>query len=85
MRYLKVDVRKSTCQGGGALWSLLSHVRDLPAGDSIELLTDDSMAEGDIPAWVQKRNWRVSRRQRAGYARFVIERPAELVGHAGAA
>ncbi len=84
MRYLKIDVRKSTCQGGGALWSLLSHVRDLPPGDSIELLTDDSMAEGDIPAWVHKRHWKVARRQLKGYARFVIERPRELISHANA-
>jgi len=85
MRYLKIDVRKSTCQGGGALWSLLSHVRDLPAGDSIELLTDDSMAEGDIPAWVQKRGWKVMRRQRDGYVHFLIERPRELAGQVSAA
>lgn len=78
MRYLKIDVRKSTCPGGGALWSLLSHVRDLPAGDSIELLTDDYMAAGDIPAWVHKRDWKVSRHQRAGYTRFLIQRPSVL-------
>ncbi|HYM95768.1 MAG TPA: sulfurtransferase TusA family protein [Candidatus Sulfotelmatobacter sp.] len=83
MRYLKIDVRQSTCPGGGALWSLLSHVRELPPGDSIELLTDDSMATTDIPAWVHKRHWKVVRRQRDGYARFVIERPRELVGQQG--
>jgi TusA-related sulfurtransferase len=76
MRYLKLDVRSSTCPGGGALWSLLSHVKDLPPGDSIELLTDDYMAKSDIPAWVHRRQWKVSRRQRRGYAQFVIERPA---------
>jgi TusA-related sulfurtransferase len=75
MRYLKIDVRKSTCQGGGALWSLLSHVRDLPPGDSIEVLTDDYMAGIDIPAWVKRRRWKVARRQRNGYMTFVIERP----------
>jgi TusA-related sulfurtransferase len=77
MRYLKIDIRKSTCPGGGALWSLLSHVRDLPPGDSIEVLTDDNLADSDIPAWVKKRRWNVARRQRAGYATFVIERPRE--------
>jgi TusA-related sulfurtransferase len=77
MRYLKIDIRKSTCPGGGALWSLLSHVRDLPPGDSIEVLTDDNLADSDIPAWVKKRRWNVARRQRVGYATFVIERPRE--------
>ena len=80
MCYLKIDVRHSTCQGGGAFWSLLSHVRELPAGDYIELLTDDEMAGSDIPAWVGKRHWKVTRRQRDGYARFRIERPSEASG-----
>lgn len=79
MRYLKLDVRKSTCQGGGAMWSLLSHIRDLPAGDTIELYTDDYMAEADIPAWVQKRQWNVKRQQRDGFVKFMIERPPEAV------
>jgi len=78
LRYLKLDVRKSTCQGGGALWSLLSHVRDLPPGDAIEIFTDDYMASTDIPAWVKKRHWKVTRHQRDGYAKFMIERPREL-------
>jgi TusA-related sulfurtransferase len=75
LRYLKLDVRKSTCPGGGALWSLLSHVRDLPAGDTIELLTDDYMAGADIPAWVHRRHWTVTRQQRDGYVKFAIRRP----------
>ena len=75
MRYMKIDVRSSTCRGGGALWSLLSHVRELPAGDSIEVLTDDYMAGMDIPAYVSKRHWSVTLQNRRGYARFVIERP----------
>lgn len=75
MRYMKLDVRKSTCPGGGALWSLLSHVRELPAGDTIELFTDDYLASSDIPAWVSKRHWKVSRQPRAGYVKFTIERP----------
>ena len=78
VRYLKLDVRKSTCQGGGALWSLLSHVRDLPPGDAIEIFTDDYMASADIPAWVKKRHWKVTRQQRDGYVKFMIERPREL-------
>jgi TusA-related sulfurtransferase len=72
---MKIDVRSSTCQGGGALWSLLSHVRELPPGDSIEVLTDDHMAGMDIPAYVRKRRWSVTLQKRRGYARFVIERP----------
>lgn len=75
--YLKLDVRKSTCPGGGAIWSLLSHVRDLPEGDAIELFTDDYMASSDIPAWVKKRHWKVTRRQRDGSVKFLIERPRE--------
>lgn len=82
MRYLKLDVRKSACQGGGALWSLLSHVRDLPSGDSIEIYTDDYMASADIPAWVKKRNWTVTRHQRDGYVKFMIERPRGLASAA---
>ncbi len=87
MRYLKLDVRKSTCQGGGALWSLLSHVRDLPPGDTIELFTDDYMAESDIPAWVKRRQWKVKQQLRDGYVRFDIQRPANgaAVGVAGGA
>lgn len=77
MTYLKLDIRKSTCPGGGAIWSLLSHVRDLPEGDAIELFTDDYMASTDIPDWVKKRHWRVTRRQRDGFVKFLIERPRE--------
>lgn len=79
MCYLKLDVRNSTCPGGGAIWALLSHVRDLPPGDSIELFTDDSMADLDVPAWVMKRHWNVRRQHRRGYTRFLIERPIERV------
>ena len=87
MRYLKLDVRKSTCPGGGALWSLLSHVRDLPPGDTIELLTDDYMAESDIPAWVKRWQWKVKRQTRDGYVKFEIQRPSDgaAVGIAGGA
>lgn len=34
------------------------------------------MAEGDIPAWVHKRNWKVSRHHRAGNTHFLSQRPA---------
>ena len=78
MRYLKLDIRKSTCQGGGAIWSMLSHVRDLPPGDTMEILTDDYTAGADIPAWVKKRHWRVTSHERDGYFKFLIERPREL-------
>jgi TusA-related sulfurtransferase len=78
MRYMRIDVRQSACPGGGALWSLLSHVRELPPGDSIEILTDDYMADMDIPEYVQRRRWRVTRQKQHGYAKYVIERPARV-------
>ena len=78
MRYLKLDIRRSTCPGGGALWSMLSHVRDLPPGDTMEILTDDYMADADIPAWVKKRHWKLTSQKRDGYFKFLIERPREL-------
>lgn len=77
MRYMKLDVRNSTCPGGGAIWALLSHVRDLPTGDSIELLTDDYMAETDIPAWLNRRGWQVKSQHRDGYTKFTIQRPLQ--------
>ena len=76
MRYMKIDIRRSTCPGGGALWALLSHVRELPAGDSIEILTDDYMADTDIPAYVGRRGWVVTRERRRGYLSYVVDRPA---------
>ncbi|HXJ48434.1 MAG TPA: sulfurtransferase TusA family protein [Candidatus Acidoferrum sp.] len=82
MIYLKLDIRKTSCQGGGALWSLLSHVRDLPPGDTIEIFTDDYMASADIPAWVKKRHWKVTPHRRDGYVKFMIERPRELASAA---
>ena len=80
MRYLKLDIRNSTCPGGGAVWSLLGHVRDLPEGDEIEILTDDYMADADIPAWVEKRRWNVSSQKHDGYFKFLIEHPLAGVG-----
>jgi TusA-related sulfurtransferase len=77
---MKIDVRNSTCPGGGAIWSLLSHVRDLAPGDSIEILTDDYSAGTDIPSYVRRRNWTVSRQQRHGYTRFVVGRPLSVAG-----
>ena len=49
------DVRGSTCPGGGALWALLSHTRDVPRGESIEPLTDDFLV---LQRWLlTKRTW----------------------------
>jgi TusA-related sulfurtransferase len=53
-------------------------VRDLPPGDTIEIFTDDYMASIDIPAWVRKREWKVTRNQRDGYVKFMIQRPPEV-------
>lgn len=72
---MTIDLRNSTCRGGGAIWALLSHVRDLPPGDSIEILTDDYSAGTDIPSYVRRRHWTVARQQRRGYIKFVVGRP----------
>jgi TusA-related sulfurtransferase len=82
LTYLKLDIRKTSCQGGGAIWTLLSHVRDLPPGDKIEIFTDDYMASADIPAWIEKRHWKVTHRQQDGYVKFTIQRPRELAAAA---
>jgi len=35
------------------------------------------LADTDIPAWVKRRHWKMTRRQRDGYAKFVIEPPRQ--------
>lgn len=75
MRELKLDVRHATCEGGGALYSLLSHMRELPLGGSIELVTDDYMAPMDVPAWAKKAGWRLWQTQGPGYETYVVQRP----------
>jgi DNA-binding transcriptional ArsR family regulator len=70
------DVRRATCQGGGGLWALLSHVRDLRNGGSLEVMTDDPLAETDIPAWTQKMGWKVAQLPVDYGQLFVAQRPA---------
>jgi TusA-related sulfurtransferase len=74
---MKIDVRGTTCQGGGALWNLLSHVRELPCGGTLELLTDDFLASRDIPEWLHHEGWDlVADEDHTGYRRFVIQKPS---------
>jgi TusA-related sulfurtransferase len=75
MREMKLDVRHATCQGGGALYSLLGHIREIPQGGSIELMSDDYMAPIDVPAWAEKAGWQVWQVRGPGYETFVIQRP----------
>lgn len=69
------DVRGSTCPGGGALWALLSHTREVPRGESIELLTDDYLAPADIPEWGARVGWTVTGQDIAHGYRFEVGRP----------
>ena len=69
------DVRKSTCQGGGGLWAFLSHVREVPRGETLELTTDDAMANTDIPAWTQKMGWKLAKAAADGAQTFIAQRP----------
>ncbi len=70
-----LDVRKSTCPGGGALWSLLSHTREIRSGESLELLTDDYLAPSDILAWADTVGWTVTAHQIPGGWSFRVARP----------
>jgi len=69
------DVRGSTCPGGGALWALLSHTRDVPKGESIELITDDFLAPRDIPEWGARVGWTVTGEDIPDGYRFAVGRP----------
>ncbi len=71
-----VDVRGATCPGGGALWALLSHVRDIPRGGSLELRTDDHMAHTDIPSWANRNDWSVEVRPLGEGSAFFVKRPS---------
>ncbi len=70
------DVRNSTCQGGGGLWAFLSHVREVRRGESLELTTDDLLAETDIPAWTLKMGWKLALGPADGARTFIAQRPA---------
>jgi TusA-related sulfurtransferase len=70
-----LDVRGATCPGGGALWALLSHVREVPNGGSIELLTDDYLAPTDLPEWTAKVGWSLTVRPVTGGRAFEVARP----------
>jgi TusA-related sulfurtransferase len=70
------DVRKATCQGGGGLWAFLSHVREVNEGESLELVTDDALAQIDIPAWTEKMGWKLAQSPVDYARRFVAQRLA---------
>ncbi len=73
-----LDIRSATCKGGGCLWAFLSHVREIPPGGALELLTDDPIAGQDIPEWVKWEGWSLLAHENLeGYTRFVVRRPAE--------
>lgn len=76
MQRMSLDIRKSTCPGGGAIWSLLSHTRDLSPGESIGLLTDDYLAAQDIPEWATRVGWTVTTQQQPDGCQFEVGRPA---------
>ena len=69
------DVRRATCPGGGALWALLSHVREVPSGGSIELLTDDYLAPTDLPEWTARVGWSLTTRPVTGGQAFEVRKP----------
>jgi DNA-binding transcriptional ArsR family regulator/TusA-related sulfurtransferase len=71
------DVRKATCPRGGAIWVVLSHIRDLARGGAFELITDDDLALDDISRWADKMRWpvRVASADGGG-RRFLVRRPA---------
>lgn len=78
-----LDIRAATCKGGGALWAFLSHVREVPRGGTLELLTDDPIAPRDIPEWASWEGWTVDVAERLrGFDRFVLRRPMHAEVHA---
>ena len=87
MKWTRIlDIRSSTCKGGGCLWAFLSHVREIPPGGAIELLTDDPIAHKDIADWAEWEGWSlVTHENLEGYARFVVRRPVESVTAPGVA
>lgn len=72
-----LDVRAATCPGGGAMWAFLSHLREIPRGGTMELLTDDPIARTDIPECVRQEGWTLLAQELLqGYSRFVMRRPS---------
>ena len=71
-----LDIRSSTCRGGGALWAFLSHVREIPRGGVLELLTDDEQARTDLPEWAHHEGWRIVEQRSDGQdLTFALQRP----------
>ena len=54
---------------------LLSHTRNVPRGESIELLTDDFLAPKDIPEWGASMGWTVTGEAIPDGYRFDVGRP----------
>jgi Pyridine nucleotide-disulphide oxidoreductase len=52
--------------GGGALWSLLSHTREIPRGGSLQLLRDDYLTPADIPTWAERVGWTLTTQEIPG-------------------
>ncbi len=71
-----LDIRSSTCRGGGALWAFLSHVREIPRGGVLEIWTDDPLARTDLPEWASYEGWRVVEQRHEGPDLvFELQRP----------
>lgn len=47
-----IDARDTFCPG--PLMELISHIKHIPVGDVIELLSTDQGSAADIPEWVKK-------------------------------
>lgn len=73
-----LDIRSATCPGGGSLWAFLSHIREIPPGGTMEVLTDDPLARTDLPEWAEWEGWGVlAQEDLKDHMRFVLERPEE--------
>ena len=76
MERRQLDIRSSTCRGGGALWAFLSHVREIPRGGVLEVITDDEQALSDHPEWADHEGWRVVEQHTEGRdLTFALKRP----------
>lgn len=76
MERRRLDIRASTCKGGGALWAFLSHVCEMRRGDILELVTDDPLAREDLPEWAACEGWRILEQKVSGEdLTFVLQRP----------
>ena len=47
-----IDARDTFCPG--PLMELISHIKHIPVGDVIELLSTDTGSATDVPEWVKK-------------------------------